>query len=536
MAIAKKYFEAALDNVVDHGDTDIFPFPIENRIFFDKREETIKLLQEIDGDFESFLSKYPPINQSALCPVGYTGFRWATQIDPIWNLYLLAMVISIGDLIEGVRISESKNVVFSYRFAHDKKSKKLFRDNVGWAAFQARSIQLAKKSEFVLLCDIADFYSRIYHHRLENSLKLLNGPEEINRRIMGLLQRFSNNVSYGLPIGGPASRLLSELLLNRTDRLFVQHGIRFCRFADDYHVFASSKEEAYQKLVFMSEKLLRNEGLSLQKAKTRILSAAEFVSTSEFIEQPDQLQDEEAETRKFLRVSLRFDPYSETAEEDYEELKREVGKFDIQGMLNREIGKSRVHSAITRKLVGAVRYLKPKIKNDVAGSLLGNLDVLAPIFPSIMILLRDVFDDLSAAVKNEALEVIGGLIIKDSHITQVDINLQYALKLIAQKHTDENEELLIKIYNRTASELVKREIILIMAKWGVNYWISDLKNNFYHLGHWERRSFLIASYFLGDEGRHWRDHAKKEFTPIEQLHRDWAAGKASGKNQLRDAL
>jgi hypothetical protein len=81
----REYFERTLANIIKHGDTDIFPYPIENLMFFDKRKETIDLLLELNKDFFNNLTSYPPSNNSALAPVGYTGFRWATRIDPIWN-------------------------------------------------------------------------------------------------------------------------------------------------------------------------------------------------------------------------------------------------------------------------------------------------------------------------------------------------------------------------------------------------------------------------------------------------------------------
>ncbi|MBK8286411.1 MAG: RNA-directed DNA polymerase [Ahniella sp.] len=116
----------------------------------------------------------------------------------------------------------------------------------------------------MILCDISDFYSRIYHHRVENALKWLNVKPDVVKRIVEVLQVFSGTVSYGLPVGGPASRLLAEISLNSVDKLLRGEGIRFCRFVDDYRIFCDSKEEAYQRLIFLSEKLF-NEGLSLQK-------------------------------------------------------------------------------------------------------------------------------------------------------------------------------------------------------------------------------------------------------------------------------
>jgi hypothetical protein len=78
-----------------------------------------------------------------------------------------------------------------------------------------------------------------------------------------------------LPVGGPASRLLAELVLNNVDKLLRSEGVRFCRFVDDYRIFCASKEEAYERLILISDKLF-NEGLSLQKNKTRILTMKEF--------------------------------------------------------------------------------------------------------------------------------------------------------------------------------------------------------------------------------------------------------------------
>jgi hypothetical protein len=93
-------FRRAIANVVQHGDTDIFPFPVENRILFDKQPEILQLLSKIHQDFDRYLVTYPPANHGALAPVGYTGFRWATQIDPIWNVYFLALVIELAERIE----------------------------------------------------------------------------------------------------------------------------------------------------------------------------------------------------------------------------------------------------------------------------------------------------------------------------------------------------------------------------------------------------------------------------------------------------
>lgn len=228
----------AVNNVARHGDTDVFPFPIENHILFDLPDAAVDIMEGIHDGFAESLKKMPPVRVTSFSAVGYNGFRSATQIDPLWNAYFLALVVDIGQDIEAARLPREKGIVFSYRFMPDTSTWLMFDPNIGWRQYQDALISKAKQYEFVLACDIADFYPRIYHHRLKNALRKATRKTNIVQRIMALLSRFSEGVSYGLPIGGPAARLLSELLLNRIDRLLLSHGIPYCRFVDDFHLFA----------------------------------------------------------------------------------------------------------------------------------------------------------------------------------------------------------------------------------------------------------------------------------------------------------
>jgi hypothetical protein len=350
------HFERAVSNIIKHGDTDIFPYPIENLIFYDKKADSIDLLLDIDKKFIENLTKFPPANHNALAPVSYTGFRWATQIDPLWNAYFLGLVISISEQIEKARLPKTDRSVFSYRIEWDESDASLFDKNYGWRTFMEHSLSLASESKFVVICDISEFYPRLNHHRLENALKQLNLKGDQPYKIMQFLSNFSDTYSFGIPIGGPASRILSELLLNQVDRLLKAEGIRFCRFADDYHLFAENYEGAFKDFLFLSEKLVNNQGLQIQKAKTRIMSGYEFVSTNPLangpspvetldsdqaeVEADDKTLEKKIEPQNLLSFSIRFDPYSPTAADDYELLKKEIQKYDIISLLKAELTKS----------------------------------------------------------------------------------------------------------------------------------------------------------------------------------------------------
>lgn len=524
----RKYFEFSVDNIVKFGDTDIFPFPIENHIFHDLKNETVDLLMEIFGDFDNLVVKYSPLNESMLAPAGYTGFRWATQIDPIWNAYLLGLVLALADNIERARIPKDRNKVFSYRIQLDESEKTIFDGNFGWIQFQETSIEMAKKYKYVLICDLSHFYSNIYHHRLENSLAKLEVPDKrMEKNIMELLQRFSNIKSYALPIGGQAARILAELLLNRTDKLLSTKSIEFCRYVDDYHIFANSENELYEHLLYLSRILMVNEGLSLQKSKTRIINSEEFISSARYTIQGT---DQGTPARQNLfSIKLKYDPYSLTAVEDYEALKDQIAELDILGILSEELNKSRVHSPTMKKLIKSIKYLEKDAKNSTIKQLIENLNILVPVFPNVMILINDIFSELDEEIQDQICSMLQKHIEEKTFIMQVELNLAYSLRVLSHKNSHENEALLIKVYDSTNSRLIKRDIILILAKWGADYWISDLKNRYNSLDLWEKRSFIMASYFLGDEGRHWRDHFKDEFSPIDKLYRDWVAKKKQFK-------
>lgn len=524
--------KVAVQNIIRHGDTDIFPLPFESHAFFDKPDALVDLVCEYDQNFDEYLTRFPPTNTNALTPVSYYGFRWATQLDPIWNAYLLTCVVALASRIEAARIAITEQKIFSYRYKPDTEAGDLFDREFSWQAFMNASLERSTSYQFVTTCDISEFYPRLGHHRLENALLQIAGETSYPKKIMAFLSNFSNTRSFGLPIGGPAARLLSELTINQIDRLLLGRKIDFTRFSDDFHLFANSREEAYRQTILLSEKLFENQGLSLQKSKTRIMTAAEFRSTSP-VQPPaseadgDQLgekgrEDVNARSRRLLSFSLRFDPYSPTAAEDYEKLKDEIRKFDIIGMLKEELSKSRVHVALSRKLISAIRYLDGKTKDDAILSIVDNSDILYPIFSNALIVLDQVYDDLSDDVKRQIVAKIIDLVRSGSHILRVDVYLSYALRVLQHTRTEEVQQLLKDLYEERKSEIVRRDIILIMALWGDWYWLSDLRNEYRQLSAAEKRALLVASYSLRDEGKHWRDHIKKELGPFERYILAWA--------------
>jgi hypothetical protein len=532
MAVSTASLKRAVRNIAQHGDTDVFPFPIENHWFHDKEDIVVALLEDLDQNFSRWVTREYPISfVKLLAGIGYVGFRAATQIDPIWNAYLLALVIEIAPAIEAARLPADRNVVFSYRYRPDWDRNVLFDSDLGWGSYHRTALAKAEGHEVVISTDISDFYPRIYHHRLENALGQATNNTEVIRRIMEVLSWLSGNTSYGVPVGGHAARILAELVLNRTDRLLHTEGLVFVRFVDDYILFSDSRGQAQSHLVFFSEALLNNEGLTLSRSKTRFMTRAEFLRSSPLAEPDVADSASEAEARRFLRLRLRYDPYSPTAEEDYEKLADELQKFDVSSMLARELRKSRVDEALVRQLVKALRFMHDDVRNDAVLSLVANLEVLYPVFPTVAILIKAILPSLADSTQEEVFNAVRALIRNGSHIVLVPTNLAYAVRLVAHDRSEETDVLLSELYSGARADMMlKRDILLAMARRRLDYWLSNVLKRYAVLTPWERRALIVCSYVLGDEGRHWREYVKEGLSAVDREFMQWAGERNSGRS------
>jgi hypothetical protein len=525
---AKDKFDLAIANIAQLGDTDIFPFPIENSIFYDMPNETKDILKKIDADFDSYIENYPVEKFSNCVPVGTSGFRWATQIDPIWNAYLLYLVLSVSESIEESRQPKEKETIHSYRVDLESEYPKFFNKKYNWRSFIEKTIEIAESTDakFIVKLDIGDFYTRIYHHRLENTLIRASKNTTHNKRIMKILFAISNNTSYGLPIGGNASRILAELLLTSIDSQLTTKKIKFVRFVDDFVLFAKTKEDAFSYLNFAAEFLLKNEGLSIQKTKTQIISTAEYISqTKNFLSGDD---DSGSEKRaEFMRLHINYDPYSQNAEEEYLALKESLNRFDILSLLKDEIKKTKIHQAMGKQLLGAISHLDGEKLSLAFKTISSNMEAFYSIMPNLLQMATKTIEKLPEEHRNNFINYICQLIESNSYLLQSENNAAYAARLLSKSDSEESTQALDNLYTRRASTLIKTNCFYAMINKNQTHWLSDKKNSFRALSSPEKRAFIAASFFLGDEGRHWREKQKKQFSDLELLVSNWLGNKSS---------
>ncbi|HEY7215561.1 MAG TPA: TIR domain-containing protein [Thermoanaerobaculia bacterium] len=539
----RRAFELALRNVVRFGDTDVLPYPIERTVFAENPRESLELLERIDVKFDTFVANYRPYYEASLYPAGFFGFRWVTQIEPIWNAYLLGLVAAVGSRIEAVRSPVAQRAVFSYRFKPDAKTGALFDGKLGWRQYQEQSLVLAKKFPQVVVCDVADFYARISHEHVRQALLSAGADAEVAGRILVLLGILAGDEPYGLPIGGPAARLLSELVLQPVDDLLALQNVPFCRFADDFHLFASDENDAYQKLMFLSKTLFNRLGLTLQKSKTRVMSAKEFAATSPLAQEEEGA----GERWSLLKLKIPFDPYADDPAGEYEEMKREINKYDLLGILARELAKSRPDPALARRLIDAVKYIGPENRDTAVQALLEThtLERLYPLFSNLLRTLKhlvelgteeggnDFFDreaspepddddpGLDRQTRRKIFDTLAELIRSRSYLMGIPAHLAYAVRVLVHDEEPATSSVLAAAYE-TAPRMVRRDIILAMAWRRSAEWIRQLRRQEMDLTPWERKSLLIAAASLGETERKWRRELAGRILPLDLLTLEWA--------------
>jgi len=206
------------------------------------------------------------------------SYRYVTQLDPIENLIFTSLVYQIGPQLEKMRLPKTRNAVYSWRF-EPLGTGQMYAPDVRWYHFNERCSELAaaRRCRYVVVADIADFFSRIYSHPLEQILGRATGHSPQAYCVLRMLKNWNKFVSYGLPVGLSGSRLLSEALLSDLDVALDGTRRPFCRYSDDIRIFCSSERDARAALEHLATTLFNAQGLTLQPTKTMILSQSNYL-------------------------------------------------------------------------------------------------------------------------------------------------------------------------------------------------------------------------------------------------------------------
>lgn len=282
--ITKACFRAII-NIISEGTTDVSLFnrAFEIDLLKDKnfKDEVCKAVQfSINKNNFSDL-KIHKLGHVLVPKKNLSDYRKCALIDVYDEIVFLTLLLTISNEIEKMRVNKSKKRVFSYRFGDF--GEKIFDGKYNLTSFRETVSNKSKykKNKVVVECDISNFYDRVNIHRIESVLNSNpNIDKDIIKLINSLLLFWANRDSYGLPVGSNASRILAEVALIEVDNYLISKGIDFCRFVDDYRIFAKNAAEAHNSLALLTHRLSK-EGLFLNTQKTKIRNISEVSKDQE---------------------------------------------------------------------------------------------------------------------------------------------------------------------------------------------------------------------------------------------------------------
>ena len=449
-----------------------------------------------------------------LTPKHELGFRVATQLDPLDTLLISALVYEIGADFEATRVPTSHECVYSYRYAPTDDGQ-LYDPNFNYGAFRERSLELASETPnaVVLMTDIADFFPRLYSHPMDNAMQEATTAASHARAISRLIRLWNMRVSYGIPVGPSSIRLLAELAISDIDQALLAENIRFCRYSDDYRIFAPDERAARQALVFLANALLQNHGLTLQSSKTEIVPADDFIARFARAER-DQ---ERHELRERLSDILEMlDIFGEYDSIDYEDLDAEtveaIDSLNLWEIVRHEAESSRnLDVPMMRFVLGRIRQLGLTDEYDL---LVDNLARFSPVF-------REIVGALTAqqGLSDDDITELGGTLLEllnhpaAGYLEYHRIWLLYAFANdAAWNHTRR----LINLYDTYFDFPTRRSITLALGRANTQHWFKMRKHDALQLSAWNRRAFLYgASCLPGDEAKHWYGSIARRLDPLE---------------------
>jgi hypothetical protein len=458
-------------------------------------------------------------HRTLLAPKSRYAFRVVTQLDLLDFLIFAALIREIARDVEAIRIPASQNIVFSYRILPAPDGQ-LFDPTIGYNSFLKISEQMLndEKITHVALADIADFYPRIYHHRLENALSNATSHSHHVTAIMKLLSGWNSTETFGIPVGNAPSRLLAEVTIADVDDALLANGVKFIRYNDDYRIFANNHGEAYRALAFLAEVLYRNHGLTLQPQKTHVLSTKDFrtryLSTPEERE-IDSLYEKFQELIKELGLST---PYEEIDYSDLDQVQQElIDSLNLNELFQEEIEKTDIDLGIIKFVLRRMGQLGD---DSLVDEIFEKLDALYPAFEDIIQYFSNLRNLQTTRYHEIGKRVID--LLEESLVSELEYHRIWALDLFTHTTQWDNENRFFKMLGEASGAFSRRKLILAMGRSHQRHWFQSQWRNLANESPWPRRALLAgASCMAPDARKHWYKSIMPQLDELEKAVVNW---------------
>ncbi len=514
--------DASLDWSLIHAlswhDTDIFPEVFEFdaiREDWDAVKTYIKNTDILNWEIRAF--------RRCLVPKHRFGFRISTQLDPLDFLVFTALVYEVGQELELERIPTIDDIVHSFRFQPEQNGR-MFSEHYSFHSFQQASLKRCEEHSFshVVIADIADFYPRLYTHRIENALDRALGSGHMHAvALRTLINHWAGSYSYGIPVGSSASRLIAELCLSDVDQSLLSENAKYLRYSDDFRIFCNSEGDAYKYLTLLARVLYNNHGLTLQQNKTKIITVEAFKT----------IYLRENETRELDTLTERFfdlldqigieNPYEDI---DYDSLQpehqRALDNLNLESILVEHLKEEEPDLSLLKFLLRRLGQLGDV---DIATYIFDNFSKFVPVIrETIEYLLKQ------NTLTSEQKKVFGERIIsiyndKTSTVSHLEYSRMYVLRPFALDGNWDSEDHYIRLYNDAIDDFSRREIMLAMGRSKKDFWFRERKQTICDMTPWMRRAFIYAASCLSrDEYKHWIRGINGQLDTLEQAVASWA--------------
>jgi len=516
---------AELDNaraaIAHHGYSAMLPQPPEWQAVEANWPAIRDSLERID------LDTYDPQKpMKVFAPKNRASVRLLYMLHPQDLILYTALTLIAKNDIEANRIPISDKKVFSYR-GETNKPTELYESRGSYEAYRAQLKLRANRASvrYVAVADIADFYPRIYQHRLENVVESVATTQRVRDVARVLVKKLIGNLlgkdSYGIPVGPYASRLLAEALLIDVDASLQSKGIDFVRWVDDYNIFCKTEYEAQSVLFSLGEWLFSKHGLTLQSAKTKILTIDDYRREVLF-EHDDQLtaRDTVVEMLREFRVGYddkgEDDEFADNDNDDDEDGvdEAEVEKAlavlhgtDLKGMLEASLADTALvdYQAVTYALTKLPRIpgAPDELKREVLELVIENAELLYPVAEHIAGYILS-FNDLTVAEqKRIAKKLLKPL--KSKKTPPPPYYAMWILHIFASSKDWNHAQDIVRLYSEATSEVIKRFAALAIHSSGSRSQALAVKDEYTAASPLLRLAILFASRRLGaDERKHWR--------------------------------
>lgn len=501
--LSKQLLAYALKATLHDGYSSFFPAPPELSIVKDNWPTLKNHLADLD------LDTYEPYSQIwTFAPKSRLNVRRVGLLHPCDQIIYTALVLALKKPISAARLNATQ--VFSYR-TEGTSLDKLYASAPSWKEFREAAREKASGGavSFVGVTDIADFYPRIYQHRLVNALEAASTPKERGyiRALEKMLSHFSEGRSYGIPVGPPASRLLGEAVLIDVDSTLTSFGINFIRYVDDVVIFASTAKEAEYGLRILGETLFTNHGLTLQTAKTKVLTAPDFVE-----HQLTLHNEKEVNRRKLLDVfgeGYEIVPYENLSEEQ----KREIDAFNLSEMLTDALGEGEnVDYREVSFVLGRLSALK---KPELIPIVLDNLDRLYPVADAVAAFFRE-FSSLGESTRTTIADAVLAPILNAQEAKPSEYYSVWMLSIFQHAMWNHASHL-IRIFRETSSDTVRRFAALALAVAGTRTEAVAMRSHLANASPLSRTAILLATAKLGRDERNHLKRSLKLTDPLEKF-------------------